>query len=484
MFNKRNLLALIGITLVSFLTMGYHPGLEDDHVYLAAIQKDLHPALYPFDAKFFQVQLQATIFDKLVASFVRFTSIPVAYAALLWQLATIFLILAACARIAQFLFEDERAVWGGVLLTGSMLTLPVAGTALTLVDQHLHPRGIATACILLAVSALQTGNRWTACGLLAIAFLLHPIMAAFGLSFCIFLFLAEITGTPEQHRALPAFAPLGWIFEPPNATWKQATATRRYYFLARWTWYEWLGAIGPLLLFWLLARWSGRSGYTRLQRFARVVLAYGGFQLLVAVSIQMLPACARILPLQPMRYLHLVYFFMVLTAGSLIGRYLLKSQPLRWACFALIAFGGMFAGQRSLYAASTHLELPWTKPVNPWVEAFACIRHNTPQDAYFALDPDYMEAPGEDFHSFRALAERSVMADALKDAAVVTQVPDLGASWARQVQAQAGWQSFERQDFERLKSQFGVTWVLVEYPRQTGLQCVWHNRSLQVCRIP
>ncbi len=477
-------MALIGLTLLSFLTMGYHPGLEDDHVYLAAIQKDLHPALYPFDAKFFQVQLQATVFDKLMASFVRFTSIPVAYAVLLWQMATIFLILAAVARIVRFLFADERAVWGGVLLTGAMLTLPVAGTALTLVDQHLHPRGIATACILLAISALQTGNRWTACGLLAIAFLLHPIMAAFGLSFCLFLLLANFTGMADKHPALAAFAPLGWIFEPPNAAWNQAAATRRYYFLARWTWYEWLGAIGPLLLFWLLARWSSSSGYTRLQRFARVVLAYSGFQLAVALIIQAVPACVRIIPLQPMRYLHLVYFFMVLIAGSLMGRYLLKSQPLRWACCALIAFGGMFAGQRSLYAASAHLELPWTKPVNPWVEAFVWIRHNTPQNAYFALDPDYMEAPGEDFHSFRALAERSVMADALKDAAVVTQVPDLGASWVRQVQAQAGWQSFEQQDFERLKAQFGVTWVLVESPRQTGLQCVWHNRSLQVCRIP
>jgi hypothetical protein len=484
MFNKRNLLALIGITLLSFLTMGYHPGLEDDHVYLAAIQKNLHPALYPFDARFFQVQLQATAFDKLVAGFVRFTSIPVAYTALLWQVATIFLILAACARIARFLFGDERAVWGGVLLTGAMLTLPVSGTALTLVDQHLHPRGIATACILLAVSLLQVDKHWIAGGLLTAAFLLHPIMAAFGLSFCIFLLLANITGTPEKHPALAAFAPLGWIFEPPNAGWNQATATRRYYFLARWTWYEWLGAIGPLLLFWVLDRWSSRSGSIRLQRFARVVLAFSGFQLLVAVTIQVVPACARMIPLQPMRYLHLVYFFMVLLAGSLMGRYLLKSHPLRWVCFALIAFGAMFAGQRSLYAASAHLELPWTKPVNSWVEAFAWIRDHTPQNAYFALDPEYMAAAGEDFHSFRALAERSVLADALKDAAVVTQVPDLGTLWIRQVQAQAGWRSFGQKDFERLESQFGVTWILVDYPRETGLRCIWHNRSLQVCRIP
>jgi len=45
-----------------------------------------------------------------------------------------------------------------------------------------------------------------------------------------------------------------------------------------------------------------------------------------------------------------------------------------------------------------------------------------PVDAYFALDPDYMAAPGEDYHSFRALAERSQLADNIKDASMVTLV--------------------------------------------------------------
>jgi hypothetical protein len=95
-----------------------------------------------------------------------------------------------------------------------------------------------------------------------------------------------------------------------------------------------------------------------------------------------------------------------------------------------------------------------------------------------------MEAPGEDYHSFRALAERSQLADAVKDAAVVTMVPVLGRVWERQVEAEEGWRNFKLADFERLKTQFGVDWVLVSYPEPEGLHCRWHNRLLAVCQIP
>ncbi len=95
-----------------------------------------------------------------------------------------------------------------------------------------------------------------------------------------------------------------------------------------------------------------------------------------------------------------------------------------------------------------------------------------------------MEAPGEDYHSFRALAERSQLADAVKDAAVATMVPELGPVWVRQVEAAAGWQNFKLADFERLKAEFGVDWVLVNYPQPGGLDCRWHNDQLAVCQIP
>ena len=79
------------------------------------------------------------------------------------------------------------ARWGGVALVAAMFTLPVSGTALYMVDQHLHPRTLATAMILLAVWRILTEKRWQAALLLLVAFLLHPLMAAMGISFCFFL---------------------------------------------------------------------------------------------------------------------------------------------------------------------------------------------------------------------------------------------------------------------------------------------------------
>jgi hypothetical protein len=167
-----------------------------------------------------------------------------------------------------------------------------------------------------------------------------------------------------------------------------------------------------------------------------------------------------------------------------MGRFLLKTKVWRWAVYLLVFNGGMFLVQWELIDDGAHLELPTMVSSNPWLQAFAWIRQNTPADAYFALDPQYLSAPREDFHSFRALAERSQLSDADKDAAVVTQVPSLGPEWHLQQVAQAGWPHFQLGDFERLKAEFGVGWVLVSWPQPAGLACRWHNDALTVCRIP
>jgi hypothetical protein len=475
-------------SLLAFAVMGYHPGIEDDGVYLTAVKSDLNPALYPHDSAFFRVQLQATLFDRWMAGFVRYTHVPVAAAELLFQFASIALILAACWSIARTLFDDERVQWAGVALTAAMLTLPVSGTAIYLADQHLHPRNMATALVLLAVSCILRGRLWQAVPLLLVSFVLHPIMALLGISFSFFLTMAMLEPVHAWLRslrdALASAVPLGWIFESPTASWRRALETRSYYFLYSWTWYEWLGAVGPLVLFWLLWRIALKRGEAKLAQFALAVFAYGVVHQLASMIIIGSPALVRLAPMQPMRFLHLIYVFMVLVGGCLIGKYFLKASALRWAAFLGIASFGMFASQRALFAATPHFEFPGTRPTNPWLESFAWIRNNTPVNAYFALDPKYLAAPGEDYHSFRALAERSMLADMIKDPAVVTQVPELGRDWEKQTEAQVGWQHFELRDFQRLKSDFGVDWVLVSYPEPAGLDCKWHNARLSVCQIP
>lgn len=474
--------------MLGFLVMGYHPGIEDDGVYLAAIKADLRPTLYPHDSDFFRLQLQATVFDRWMANFVAIGHIPLAYAELLWQFASLVCILWAAHSIAQRLFRDECAQWAGVALLSAMFTLPVAGTALYLIDQHLHPRAMATALILFAISSILNQKTWRALALLLAALVVHPIMGAFGISFSCILILVmaeRVTLWVRPDRASAAgAAPLAWMFEPASPTWREALATRSYYFLSRWSWYELLGAFAPLFLFGALHVFARRRGASSLARFALAVLIYGIFQQAVALVMLGPPALIRLTPLQPMRFLHLVYVFMVLIGGCLIGQFLLKAHPARWALFLLVMNAGMFAAQRSLFANSPHIEWPGRAPGNAWLQAFQWIRENTPETAYFALDPYYLDAPGEDAHSFRALAERSQLADSVKDTAVVTQVPELGPRWLQEKQAQSGWQHFKATDFEHLKTTFGVGWVLVLNAQTDGLNCKWHNESLSVCQVP
>jgi hypothetical protein len=483
---SRNILLILAFTLLAIAVMGYHPGFEDDGVYLTAVKSDLNPALYPHDAEFFRLQLQATVFDKAVAALIRLTGIPVAWTELLIQIASILLIIAACWAIARRLFAKERARWAGVAMVAAMLTLPVAGSALNLADQHLHPRNIATGFILAAVARVLAGKNWQAALLLALAFLFHPIMAALGISFCVFLDLSMMDRLWPRlaSRPVAAAAPLGWVFAAPTPEWRRALETRTYFFLSKWTWYEWLGALAPSFLFWFLWRYSRKRGETTLARFSRAVVFYGVVQQAVAMVINVSPALTRLLPLQPMRYLHLVYFFLTLVGGCLSGKYILKAEAWRWAVYLIAINAGMFASQRALVSSTEHLELPGRQSANPWLQAFEWIRQNTPTTAYFAVDPYYLAAPGEDYHSFRALAERSQLADGVKDAVVVTQVPVLGPDWDRQISAQSGWRSFQLEDFERLKAEFGVNWVLVLYPGPAGLKCRWHNKIVSVCEIP
>lgn len=492
----RNLALIFLFAVLGFAVMGYHPGIEDDNLYLPAVKADLNPALLHHGAEFFTTQLKTTTFDTWMTAFIRVTHIPLAWSELLWQFLSVFFILLACWSILARLFEEETARWGGIALFAAMLTLPVAGTGLYLADQYLHPRNPATALILWAIARIVAGKRWQAAPLLALGFVLHPLMGAFGISFCCILVLTQLAPLVQRKLApsrplieelstpVAAAIPFLWIFRSPSPIWLQAMHTRHLYFLYQWEWYEWLGAIGPIVLFWFAARFAQRRGNRELALFSWAVFAYAVFQQLVAMVILSPLAPVGFTTLEPMRYLHLVYVFLCLIGGAYLGMYLLKTRVWRWAAFLLVANGAMFAAQRDLFAATPHIELPNLRTGNPWLQAFSWIRQNTPTDAYFAVDPNYMNDPGEDFHSFRGLAERGVLADAYKDTATVTKEPELGPEWKLQVDAQKGWSHFQLADFEHLKSQFDVDWVLVSYPPPSGLICRWHNATLTVCQIP
>jgi hypothetical protein len=475
---RKDLAILAALALGAMLILGYHPGLEDDAFYLAAIRRQLNPALFPRDSDFFTLQFQATIFDKLIAWSVRITRIPLEWAALLWQFAAVFVTLWAAARIAGRCFPESRAKWTAVALLAAVLGIPVSGTGIALMDQYLHPRALASAAILCAVAmTLERRFRIAAC-LLALAASLHVIMAAFGVSLCLFL------AWPNPSRQAAAMLlPLGWLFDPPTEAWKKAAATRTFYFLARQEWYEWLGVLAPVLLLELFHRIARRNRLPALAHLARRLVWFAIFQFAVALAIMLPPDLERLRPFEPMRYLHLVYVFLFLLGGGLLGQYVLKGKLLREALLFAPLCAGMWFAQLQMYPSTPHFELPGAVPANRWVRAFAWIRANTPERSYFALDPEYMALPGEDFHGFRALAARGALADNLKDPGMAARVPRLADRWWEESQAQTGWKNFEAADFRRLRAAFGVDWVVLDNASDKGLDCPYRDGTLRVCRL-
>ena len=132
---------------------------------------------------------------------------------------------------------------------------------------------------------------------------------------------------------------------------------------------------------------------------------------------------------------------------------------------------------------SHHIEWPGYSTGNDWVEAFDWVKANTPVDAYFVLDPHYMSSPGEDYHGFRALAERGQLADWDKDPGVVLLFPELAVRWSHEVHALDNWKNFTAGDFHRLREQFGVGWTVLSVPIAGLSDCPYRSHRVMVCRI-
>jgi len=496
-WSAKSLLVLGLLTLLGSLVIGYHPGLEDDSFYLAAIKRDLNPTLFPHDVDFFRLQFQATIFDKLIAFSVRVSHLPLAWVVLLWQFAAIFLLLHGCWRIGRRCFLHPEGQWSALALVAALLSLPIGGIAINLADQYLHPRTLATAAILAAVVAVVDRRPWLAGVWLSAAILIHIIMASFGISLCCFLFWRLYRKkNPRLSSASAATAfviPLGWIFEPASSAWRQAAATRDFYFLSRWQWYEWLGVFAPLVILFAYIRFLRSrpvaENHDVPQSFLSALLWYGCFQMVVGILLMLPSSLERFRPLEPMRYLHLLYVLFFLISGGLLGSYVLRCRVYRWILVFLPLMVGMFYAQRHLYPSSEHLEMPFVHSRNDWVQAFVWIRTNTPVDSLFAVDPHYEALPGEDYHGFRALAERSVLADYEKDAGMAARVPSLAPRWLNEVSARNGWEHFDRTDLQRLKLDFGATWFIFSRAdelfsvRPADIACPYENQSLKVCHL-
>jgi hypothetical protein len=205
----------------------------------------------------------------------------------------------------------------------------------------------------------------------------------------------------------------------------------------------------------------------------------GTFALLVSICFVHRSGSLMLARVQPLRAFHFVYLAGLLLAGDPLTR--LPKRAI--AGVVAVLFVVMFTAQQLTYSSSNHVEWPWLTPRNEWQKAFLWIRDNTPQNATFALDNDYIESPGEDAQGFRAIAERSAVADYFKDGGIASNFPQAGPFWLQGSQATAHLnQATDAQRLERLVP-LAATWIVLPANSATAFPCPYVNPAVRVCRL-
>jgi len=481
--SARDCIFLALLTAAGILVSGYHYGVEDQAIWLAGVKKFLDPSLFPYDSQFFLAQTQFSIFSALVGTLVQWTGLSVKTMALVLHLLSVFLFLLGCLKLSRKCFHRRNARWGAVALVAMLLSLPVAGTALLLIGQYLHPRVLATVALIFGLNAVIE-RRLAAMGWAALAIALHPTLGLFG---------AVHLGV----LAWPSFE-WRWEFRPWKSVvpvsmllpivysdaWREAMDGRRYVFLNRWTWYEMLGAFAPPLILLWLARSGRKINPPLFPHVARRMAITAILGMAAAIMIGSVPALQPLLAVETLRTLQLVYVMMFLLLGGTLAQYVLRRRPLRWLALFVPLSIALFLSQRAEFPSTGHFEWPWRSEGNAWLASFEWIRLNTPKHAYFALDPRYMESRGQDNHGFRVLAERGMMADDMKDRAVAGIDPSLSREWRAQVLDRKDWAHFTTNDFRRLRRNYQVDWVLLAQPHRPALSCPFRQSDIWVCRTP
>jgi hypothetical protein len=375
-----------------------------------------------------------------------------------------------------------------------------------LMDPYLSARSISTPCILLSLvgvldlfrqqpeDGIRRGQAIALCvGSLSVAALVHPLMAAYGLG-CIVLiacFLSRSAGVRfvcTLGVSLFAILLAAVIYKTApseSAEYLSVALTRTYWFVAQWHAYEQFGLAAPIAILAIIGFQRRAPPGAAASGLARAGAVAGTIGCAIAVLFAQADAPTYVIArLQPLRIFQIVYVLMILAVGAFLGERFLQRKAYRWLTIFTILAAIMVYAERQTFPSSPHFESPGRKPENAWVQAFEWIRLSTPPDALFALDAHYVSYSGEDVQTFRAIAERSALADYSKDGGVASITPALTAAWLVGQTAQTGLNTAT--DTARITAlrPLGVGWIVLPGAAATGFICPYTEEAAKVCRLP
>jgi hypothetical protein len=483
-------LRLVGLSLAAFLIHGYHLGVEDAEIYIPAARHFLNPNLYPFAQEFFLSHGHLSLFGPLLAGTAALTRLSMDWTFILWHWISIFATLAASWLLVNVCFSTARAKWSALMILAAVLTMPATNTGLLLIDPYLTARSFSTPLTLFVLSCALERRYARASAGLALTAAFHPQMVVYLISVIGIMWVKELrkSTVEEPMPVLTAafmMSPMGFHLAPAAGAYREALLSRDYFFLYNWTWYDWLGMVAPLaILFWF---WKNELRGTRpaLRQMSFALVVLGIISVLIAALFSSSPAFEMFARLQPLRTFHLITLVFVIFTAGVFGEYAGRDRAWVAPALAIPLALGMFCVDRMNYPNSPHIEFPGRTSTNPWINTLLWIRQNTPTNAVFALDSRYFVKPPVDEHGFRAISERSALADYHKDGGVVCLFPSLADEWKQMSNATYGLDHFSVAEFRWLKQEYpAVSWVVIRGRAPEGMNCPHRQDPYSVCQMP
>jgi hypothetical protein len=409
------------VVLCTMNSAGYRYGASDQAFYLPVIYRQLDPSLFPRDRALIDAQGRLTLYDDVVAALARATPLTLPQLFFVLYLGTLALLFAAALRLGAHWYRAR----GAPLALAAALTLrhAIAKTGANTLEGYFHPRELAFAIALLAVSMFLRRRDGRAALLLAAAATLHPTITAWA---AVWLTVATWVARPAWRVPMLALAGAGaiaaaWIVTRGplagrlvnmDAAWLAVIADKDYLFPLSWpvdAWLTNLVAIPIIVLCWRARRRAGLlvdretalvSGAMGLVVFFLCWLPFNAAHVALAVQLQ---ASRLFWMLDLLATMYLVWIAAdrsprrALVAAALLT--LLTTARGVYICFV------QFPGRPVFALDLQHRD---------WRDAMAWARQ-TPTSSGWLADPLHATRYGS---SLRVAGQRDVFIEQLKDTAL------------------------------------------------------------------
>lgn len=431
--------AAAGLLLLVLLAVangaGYRFGVSDQAFYLPSILNAVYPVLYPRDDVLLDAQSRLMVSDELTAWLLTRTGISVEALFVAGHLIGLALLFVAVWLLARRLAAHRwTAAACAIAVT---LRHRITETGANSFEAYYHPRELAFACGAAAAAAVARDRLGLAWGLVLAAMVLHPTT---GLWWGVWLAAATVVtvrGRPLVVAAVAGagvagvaavllFTPMAARLQVMDAAWVRPLTTKDYVFPNEWPAAAWLANLVLPVVVVGVWRWRTRLGLAA--RWEAAMAA--GVVALTATFAASLPFVAShvalAVQLQTSRVFWVIDLLAVVSLTWLLAegrRHVIEPRvpapapSWRPAAVAVVLLAASAA--RGAYIMRVeHPERPLVQmrlEDNNWVRVGEWVAEHTPVDTHVLADPQHDWKFG---HSVRLTAQRDVLVEGVKDAAL------------------------------------------------------------------